>query len=306
MKNLLIFCKSYEGDLLRVERLWESIQRFNIEKIDCYICIPEKDLHLFQDRIHDAEGYLHWVTDEKIIDLHPDKNSIEFYRSWDGRLSQQVIKAEFWRYLNKNNLGHASYLCLDSESVFVRNFKASDFMYSEDIPYTVMHQNKDLLQLAENKGIKKVSDHFHDDCLMMKQVFNRSGQDYDFGPTPVIWSCKVWRDLDEKYFTPLSKTIWEAIKEKPSELRWYGEALLHFQSIPIHPIEPIFRVYHYDWQYFSLKSQGETIDTISREYFGYLKQSSWEYEVDYGSQASRKSIASKCLRAIKRFFAQYR
>lgn len=306
MKNIAIFCKSYEGDLLRVERLWKSILLFNVENIDCYICVPKKDLNLFKKHIPDEYNYLHWVCDEEIINLNPDKSCIELYERWDGRLSQQVIKAEFWRYLKNNNLGSSSYLCIDSESIFIKEFKVSDFMYSDDIPYTVMHQNKELLQMAQNKGIVKLAKYFHDESNLMKAIFNREGGDYDFGPTPVIWSCKVWRDLDEKYLQPLNKTIWQAIHERPSELRWYGEALLQFQSIPVFPIEPIFRVYHYDWQYFSLKAMGETVDSISQNFLGYLKQSNWEYEMDYGSHALRKSIFSRFLRKIKRFFAKYR
>lgn len=306
MSNFSIFCKSYEGDLLRFERLWKSIKNFNKQKIDCFISVPKKDLSLFKNHINDSVDYLHWICDENIVQLNPNAEAMDMYASWDGRLSQQVIKAEFWRYLEKIGFRDSAYLCIDSESVFIKDFKVSDFMYSSEFPYTVIHQSKDLLQLATNKKIKKVPENFHKDCSLMKEVFNRVGCDYDFGPTPVIWSSKVWQDLDKNYLKPLKTTIWHAIQERPSELRWYGEALLHFKSIPLYPIEPIFRVYHYDWQYFSLKAQGETIETISQEFFGYLKQSSWEFEADYGSHAKRKSIPSRCLRGLKRFFSKYR
>jgi hypothetical protein len=306
MTNFSIFCKSYEGDLLRFERLWQSIKNFNIQKIDCFICVPKRDLSLFKNKINDPVEYLHWICDEDIVQLSPYAEAMDLYAAWDGRLSQQVIKAEFWRYLEKIGFGDSSYLCIDSESVFIKDFKVSDFMYSAEFPYTVMHQSKDLLQLAANKKIKKVVENFHKDCYLIKEVFNRVGYDYDFGPTPVIWSSKVWQDLDKNYLQPLKTTIWHAIQDRPSELRWYGEALLHFKSIPLYPIEPIFRVYHYDWQYFSLRAQGETIETISQEFLGYLKQSSWEFEADYGSHAKRKSIASRCLRVVKRFFSKYR
>ena len=42
----------------------------------------------------------------------------------------------------------------------------------------------------------------------------------------------------------------------PSELRWYGESLLAFRSIPLAPIEPLFRVYHHDWHFNALRRLG--------------------------------------------------
>jgi hypothetical protein len=57
-----------------------------------------------------------------------------------------------------------------------------------------------------------------------------------------------------------------------------GEALLYYNSIPLMPIEPLFRCYHYNWQ----------------------------YEFDSGAQEQRKSWTSCLARFIKSQLARFR
>jgi hypothetical protein len=296
-----LFCKSYLGDLRRVQLLWNSIQKHNKDKISFYVSVPQNHLNEFQEKITNSEGIV-WISDEEIIRSN-SLSDLKTYYAWDGRLSQQVIKSEFWRIFNKDQI---SYLCLDSESIFIKDFYLNDFLSTEGHPYTIIHQNKELLQLAANKRINKVLANFNHVCEMLKSIFNRIGPNYDFGPTPVIWSSEVWRALEENYLKPNKITIWDAIKEQPSELQWYGEALLKFKPIPLLPLEPLFRVYHYDWQYQFSKRNDETSTSLSDNYLGYLRQSNWDYDSDYGDHASRKSFSSRILRKIKRFFSRFR
>lgn len=298
--NFILFCKSYSGDVTRVMDLWESIKLFNKDKIPFYISVPQIELEYFKSFFSEDAKKIVWVTDEDIIKRCPSP-SLEKYAKWDGRLSQQVVKSEFWRLFE----GEISYLCLDSESQFIRDFYEIDYLL-DGVPYTVFHQNKELLQLAENKKIKKVGIHYLNESCNLKNIFKRAGPNYDFGPTPVIWSSKVWKSLDENYLKPNNLTFWDAIEMAPSELRWYGEALIAYKAIPIYPIEPIFRVYHYDWQYFTNKKMGETNKSLCVNYLGILKQSNWEYERDFGGQAKRKSFLSKAVRVLRRIAAHFR
>jgi len=299
MASFLLFCKSYAGDLRRVERLWRSVERHNRDRIPLYISIPAADRRLFEATLGHPDGLV-WVSDEDIVRANP-RADLAAYRSWDGRQSQQVVKSEFWRFA-----GCDSYLCLDSESEFIRDFHHGDFLDAQGHPYTVMHQAKELLQLARNKGITRVAEDHHRDCALLKAAFGREGPDYDFGPTPVIWAAQVWRDLDEQYLQPKGMTLWDAICERPSELRWYGEALLHFHSIPLLPIEPLFRVYHYNWQWHAQRRLGETAEKLQGEYLGVLCQSNWQYQLDHGKQAKRKSWPSRLVRSLKSTLARYR
>jgi hypothetical protein len=138
----------------------------------------------------------------------------------------------------------------------------------------------------------------------MKKRFGRTGPNYDFGPTPVIWSRKVWDDIDRRMLAPEGSTLWDAIGKDPSELLWYGEGLLKFSSIPLHPVEPLFRVYHYDWQWQAMRGLGENDDTLKRNYLGAVYQSNWRFELDAGSKV--RPLPSRIVRRVKRALRRFR
>ena len=291
-----LYCKSYGDDIRRFVRLQESVARFNRDGLKFYVSVPARDRALFASHI-DRDA-VELIDDEDIVRANA-RADLGRYTSWHGRLSQQVVKSEFWRLVPCD-----SYVCLDSDCLFLKDFRRSDFLHPDGHPYTVLHEGKDFLQLAASKGMEKVLHGFSEGSRRMKERFGRTGPDYDFGPIPVVWSARVWRDLDERMLAPAGMTLWDAIEREPSEFRWYGESLLKFGSIPLHPIEPLFRCYHYDWQWHALRATGETHETLKRHFLGVVYQSNWHYELDSGAQV--KSLPSRLLRRVKRRLARFR
>ena len=268
----------------------DSIEAFNADKLPLFISVPAAEIPLFRNKI--GAGRCNWMADEDIIRANPQL-SIKAMSKVNGGLTQQVIKSEFWRLHSCN-----AYLCLDSDSVFIRDFKQVDFIASDGVPYTTLHQCKDYLQLAVNLGKMQVVGDFKRDSASGRRLFARLGPEYDFGPTPVVWASRVWQDLARNFFEPRDWSLLDAIQYFPAELRWYGEALLAYNSIPLHPIEPLFRVYHTDWQYFSNHRMGETLETLKGNYLGVVMQSNWQYEMDFSRSGS--SILSGVTRKLKR------
>ena len=143
MSPIVLYCKSYRKDFLRLKKLLQSITQYNADGITFYISTPEDQKQEMLDVLGGAGGY-QWVSDESIVASNPRVSTgIEKTRS--GGLSQQTIKSEFWR------LGLAeNYVCLDSDCIFIKDFYASDFMAGDGNPYTVIYQNKEYFQLASN------------------------------------------------------------------------------------------------------------------------------------------------------------
>ena len=154
MHDLCLLCKSYHRDFLRLKRLLESIQVFNKDDIPVYVSTPEDERELLESVIGSEFDY-QWVSDEEIIRSNPMTRS-EVVAKTAPYVAQGIIKAEFWR------LGLAeNYFCIDSDSRFLRHFSRSDFIHASGTPYTVFHENKELLQIARNRGKHRVvSDHF--------------------------------------------------------------------------------------------------------------------------------------------------
>lgn len=291
MKDFVLYCKSYHNDFLRLKRLLSSIQKFNLDHIPFYISTPTAEKALLEGVIGQV-GYI-WVADEQIVAANPCADLIR-YREMSGRLSQQIIKAEFWR------LGLAeNYLCLDSDSKFIRDFKKSDFVTDDNTPYTVLHQNKELFQLATNRGHPKVERDLKVEAERVKKLFNRIGPNFYCAPSPFNWSAKVWQSLDQEYLKSKGISIWDLITSEYPESLVYGEALMKYRAIPLIAIEPLFKTYHYDWHYFLMRRLGETEAKLAHHYFGVIYQSAWDLDGHLG--APNKSLSSRLLRRIKRF-----
>ena len=291
MHDLVLYCKSYRNDFLRLKRLLASIDRFNADGLPFYISTPIAD-HELLIQIVGQEGY-HWVADEEIVRANAQAD-FAAYQAMPGGLSQQIIKSEFWRLGLTEN-----YLCLDSDSLFIRPFYRPDFMAVDGNPYTVLHQNKELFQLATDRGHLRVERNLRVEAERVKALFARVGPNFYCAPAPFIWSAKVWQSLDQGYLQPNDISLWKLISPAHPETLIYAEALLKYRAIPLIAIEPLFRTYHFDWHYYLMKRLGETEEKLRQNYLGVIYQSAWEFELNLGQL--QKSTASRLIKHLKRF-----
>src|SRR5574344_2445345 len=122
--NLVLFCKTYIGDLDRLINLKQSIDKYNADNLPVYFVAPKSDIEkISKNIIKGNETYsLNNVSDEEVLGINGNHE-----QSW---YSQQIIKLSFWK------LGICKhYLSLDSDCLFIRNFYEKDFIYNENIPY---------------------------------------------------------------------------------------------------------------------------------------------------------------------------
>lgn len=279
MNTIVLFCKSYRNDLLRAKRLAESVQRFNRADLPFFLSVPRADLALFRDELAGIE--LTFLTDEEILSANP-QHSEALLGSMPGNHLQQVVKSEFWR------LGYCrNYLMIDSDSYFIRDFDANDFMYDDATPYTVMHEGKDLLGFAARNGLDKIRRNFIKDRSAAQKLFDRPGRIYDFGPTPIICNIDVWKMLAEDYAARHQMSFAEMITQFPNEMLWYGEALLYYRPISLMPVEPLFKVYHYKEQYDESVSLHENNNNLAENYLGIITQSNWDTSLDVTPRKKR-------------------
>jgi len=265
--KIVLFCKSYEKDALRARRMAESVQRFNADSIPLYMSVPASDLDIFKQCVDNAS--CQFITDEEIL-----QKSIQAHGPLPSRFPseflQQLIKLEFWRMdLCKN------YVWIDSDSYFIRPFTVKDFFYDETIPYTVQHDSKDLFDFAKRTGNKKIISDFEKLATRFQKLFNRTGPLYNFGCSPLIWTRKVLESLYEDYLRPNHITIFDLLQEYHCEMQLYGEYLLFSRIIPVMPIDPLFKVYHYADQFLEAQIKGESDFSLSQRYLGVVMQSNW-------------------------------
>lgn len=273
MPALSLYCKSYCTDLKRVLRLVDSIARFNADSLPFFVSVPQQELALFRDHLAGKQVTL--IADEEIMRANCRLDA-DLVAGLPGNISQQIVKSEFWR------LGLSdAYLCLDSDSVFIRPFKADEFLAADGTPYTVMTEAHDLLFDALTYGKSSVIENFKREAQLVQDVFERDGKAYSFGPMPIVWHRAVWESLESEYLLPHSMNFADAIRLAPLESRWYGEALLRFRAIDLRPSEPFFKVYHYAWQLDQDRRRRIGPEQLAQLYSGVIYQSSWERDMDW-------------------------
>jgi len=266
-KRIVLFCKSYGKDMLRARRMAESVHRFNTDNIPLYMSVPASGLNQFKQCFGNIP--CHFITDEEIL-----KKSSQVYGPlpslFPSHLLQQLIKLEFWRMGLCEN-----YLWLDSDSYFIRAFHIADFLHNGTTPYTVQHHSKALFAFAQRSGNTKIINDFEKMAIHFQTLFQRSGPLYNFGCSPLIWSCKVLKSLYEDYLKPKNKAVFDILQEYDCEMQLYGEYLLFNKTIPVVPIDPLFKVYHYAEQFFEAQMNGESEFSLSEKYLGVVMQSNW-------------------------------
>lgn len=289
MHALSLYCKSFSTDLKRVVRLAESIGRFNSDDLPFVVSVPQQELALFREHLQGQKVTL--LADEEIVRANKRLDP-ESVARLPGNISQQIIKSEFWR------LGLSdAYLCLDSDSAFIRPFKTDEYLAADGTPYTVMNEAHDLLFDALTRGKGGVIDNFRREAQAVQGLFERRGKAYSFGPMPMVWHRAVWESLEAQYLIPRGLNFADAIKIAPLESRWYGEALLKYKALALMPTEPFFRVYHYAWQLDKDRRRHIGLEQLAQLYGGVIYQSSWEREMDWPREGgSRLSWLARRLR----------
>ncbi len=290
MNSLALYCKSYSTDLKRVIRLGHSIRQFNREALTFHVSVPHAELPLFREHLSGLNVTL--LADEDILRASP-RIDAEAVCQMPGRVAQQVVKSEFWR------LGLAdAYVCLDSDAVFIRPFDQADFMTRNGTPYTMLDEAHDLLEDALRHKRQRMVTAFNKEAEQVQQLFGRTGRRYSFGPFPLVWHRAVWQSLDERYLQPRSMNLADAIAQAPIESRWYGEALLAYQAVPLLPCQALFKVYHYAWQFDQDRRAGLTPAQLAQFYCGVIYQSAWERNMDWPAEGG--NWLSRAGRRIRR------
>ncbi len=265
MNKLVLFIKTYKPDFRRVQNLLHSIELFNVDQIPVYISVNDSDFKFFKKNL---SGTFTLIRDSDIVRT----------KMKDGWRLQAIVKPHFYRLEVCE-----SYLCVDSDAVFIRPFGYTDFLYDDHTPYTVMHEHKSFLDTLELIG-KDSASIFHINALKsIRMQFGTKGKNWDYGPNPHLWSAKVWRHFMDVYLEEQGLNFENFYKKMelsslPHEAAIYGEYLLKTRLIDILPVEGFFKVYHYKEQ-FEMEKANFDIERLKINYMGIIMQSNWNLDL---------------------------
>ena len=116
-------------------------------------------------------------------------------------------------------------------------------------------------------------------------------------------SAETKKTTAKKVAAPKEESFYDQIVQFPCETQWYGEFLLHDQTIPIIPREPLFKVWGFEEQWKEGISLGETDEVLTKNYLGVVDQSYWSRSLDALTKSQQKKIKWKkrLNRLVKKF-----
>jgi hypothetical protein len=268
MDKMSLWVSSWRGDVTRCKKLYESVQKFNEDKLPFYVVMSKDDIEFFKNEMG-SDGITY--VDEAQINPYKGK--------YDGWRIQMVNKMHFWKLgLTKN------YFVMDSDCLFIKPFYEDDFIAYDDIPYTTVFEDNVYQLTIRPENYEGWKDHhgreYIDLCYkdwqrgVRKVIPNTYKKHLHFGPCPVTYNTSVWKSFYEDYVEANGLQTHDIIAHVSADYSWYGEYLMYAKVIDIVPTEAQFLVMHNRKQYEWFK-KNITLDEIKRVYLGVIINSSF-------------------------------
>jgi len=262
--ELILLCKSYKGDIARAKVLLDSIKKHNKDNIPFYFQIPKSDLEIFNIGLG-VEGY-DVIFDEDVTELV----------NTQSHFTQQLYKMEFYKLKIAKY-----YFTIDSDMYFIRDFNSTEFIDENGIPYVTMHENKSLREYSKNiKGDDLLTIWWESERNKIPELFGRKGKLYDYSCSAILYISEVFETLYSEYCVPNNLTFLNLLQFQSSENTWFGEWIL-YKGFKFYPCEPMFKTFHYPFQYHLSKELGHTEEDLARVYLGITMQSNWGAPLKY-------------------------
>lgn len=260
--DVALLLKSYAPDFAYAQRLVESFNKYNIEHLTMYVLVPPTDVPLFDTlagdyvQVLDESLLAHHLVDKKTGGMRP------------GYINQEIIKLAFWEMgLTRN------YFCVDSDALFIRPIRRSDFLATDGSPYTVLVEDLEL----------KVEPRYYEQYWSERERSLRLIQSQIGLDAPVILTCHghqifstaVLKDFVHGFLTPRGWDYRDALAIAPYEFSWYNFWLQKSHAIPIHPREPLVKVFHNENQHFEHIFKGVGLSDLARGYLAVVVNSNF-------------------------------
>lgn len=293
MDKIVFMLKTYKKDYCYYSQFVETFRQYNVDNIKLYVVVPKADVSLF------------YVKDDNIKIVAEEELPVEYFKKGcngysAGYLNQQIVKLAFWELGLCEN-----YFCIDADYYFIKKFYERDFIYHDDVPYTVFYDDRELMYLPS----------YYNTFGKNREKRNRIiAKELELGSEKLkschacsIFSRKVLENFKQEYMGKKNLTYKDVIKMAPIEFTWYNYWLLKTRIIEIYDIAPLVKYYHIkeQLQYDIQNSVG--IKDLKRNYIGVgissfigREKEFLNYEYVYRDkslriEAMKRSIA-KCLK----------
>lgn len=262
MTPLALLIKSHVADLSYAERLFASIRIHNVEALPVYLVVPEEDVAAFKDLARGTAT----VLPESCLAEHLVSEPVAGFSA--GYINQEIVKLAFWETGLAEN-----YFCVDSDAQFIRDFRASDFLFDAHSPFTF---------LTEDADLRVEPGYFRDTWQTRAAALERIRDIIGYqGIWPLtvhghaMFSSTALKSFRDEFLQPRDWDYSDALAIAPYEPSWYNAWVLHAQPIAIHRREPIVKTFHTPTQHLEYVLRGVEEEDVARGYLAVVVNSNF-------------------------------
>ena len=231
MKDLGFFLKSYRDDLSYIPRFIKTFERHNLDDLPLVVVVPSSDVDAF--RFLADSGYE--VISEEVFSPHLVTHGIAGNSL--GYTNHQIIRMAFWEMgMFRNTVN------VDSEMIFVRDFSRSDFLSSDETPYTFMSEDFEL----RTDPIYRDT-HFQrriDQMRAIKQALNSTDDRMSTMHGGAVYSAEAWSSFRQEFMMPNAYTYADLLEISPIPPTWYTFWMQEREPVRLVPKNPWWFVVH--------------------------------------------------------------
>lgn len=261
--DFAMYCKTYRHDLARAQVLVDSWRRHNRDGLTLYLSCPADDLPLFAPLAGDGVRLL---ADESYAG--PALTDQGFAGMSAGYVNQQICKLTFYRA----GLAH-NYLCLDADTVFIRDFRVDDFMHSPGVPYTVLVMDKDLSIERHYRDV-----HWLGRQAMVADIYRHVGLDDRRLRTchnAQVFNAGVLHTLEQVFMRQKGWRHVDLLRHGSYEFSWYNAWFQKCRQVPEVAVEPFFKMLHMRPEYIFSRLRMLRESDYAQAYVGLILNSKW-------------------------------
>lgn len=290
MDELSLLLKTYKKDLQHARTMIDSFNRHNAEGLKLYVVAPDEEFNNFAQMNSENVS----VLGESLFEKHLVTESIKELPA--GYINQEIVKLSFWE------LGlSVNYFCADSDLVFIRDFRIDDFMFSQEIPYSVLVEDRELR--VEPRYFKE---HWQGREVALRDI-QRALEIKD--PRMLtchghqIFSSKVLSSLAVDFMAPRQYSYADLLRIAPYEFSWYNFWLQKSKVIEIAMREPLVKTFHHEGHLMEYAIRGISTSDIARSYIGIVVNSN--FSDSYQSPREPEKLEKTLARYVQpRFLAK--
>lgn len=271
MESFGLLLKSYGGDAPQAERLLESFRHFASSDVPLAVVVPAADVSIFRTFV--GEDAL--LLAEEELSTHLVAEPVGGLRP--GYANQEIVKLAFHELELFEN-----YFTVDSEAEFLRPFSRGDFLAPDGYPYSILVEDRDLA----------VDPEYYRSYWQTREEAHRLIWETVGVPDPIIRTChghttfasSVLRSLVADFMSPRGWTYRDLIELSPYEYTWYNAWLLTANVIPVHPRDPLVKVFHTEEQLVTSLALGIGRQELARGYLAMVINNNFDQgrSLDHG------------------------